>query len=437
VKILQKRGKNEGSALLVALAVVTIIGIGLASYLMLARSQHTLVAESQAWNTALTLAEAGIEEGLAQVNVVFGTNYLPSATTNWGGGGWSTVYGPRTSTMSNGSYGAIIIRGTPAPTIISTGYTVVPLSSQPIQRTVMVTTTNIPMFGQAMAVQLDITTKGNDIMIDSYDSSDSTHSTTNGLYDPATHKAGGDICSLGGFVNIQNANIYGKLRTGPNGNYSVGANGLVGDLTWTTLGAIEPGWYFNDFNYVFKDVQAPFTSGFTVIPVNVGTNTYMLGTGDYYVNGDLVLNNGETLWVGGNARVYVTGNVNMKSQNNCFISIAPGASLMLYVGTESGSAVTTTLTQVNTAGNAGSFQYYGLASNTSITWGGNYTYVGTVYAPEASFTAGGGGSTIMDFQGACVVNDLTLNGHFNFHFDENLIRNGPVTGYAVTSWTEL
>src|SRR5262245_38759446 len=174
---------------------------------MLARSQHTLVAESQAWNTALTLAEGGIEEGLAQVNVVFGTNYLPSATTNWGGGGWSTVYGPRTSTMSNGSYSAIIIRGTPAPTIISTGYTVVPLTSQPIQRTVMVTTTNVPMFGQAMAVQLDITTKGNDIMIDSYDSSDSTHSTTNGLYDPATHKAGGDICSLGGFVNIQNANI--------------------------------------------------------------------------------------------------------------------------------------------------------------------------------------------------------------------------------------
>src|SRR6266404_5001627 len=124
----KKKGENEGSALLIALAVVTIIGISVASYLMLARSQHGLVAESQAWNTALTLAEAGIEEGLAQVNVVFGTNYMPSAATNWGAPVLG-VYGPRTNVMTNGSYSVIIIQGTPFPTIISTGYTVVPLTS--------------------------------------------------------------------------------------------------------------------------------------------------------------------------------------------------------------------------------------------------------------------------------------------------------------------
>src|SRR6266436_4410637 len=114
----EKKGREEGSALLIALAVVTIIGISVASYLMLARSQHGLVAESQAWNTALTLAEAGIEEGLAQVNVVFGTNYMPSAATNWGGPAYG-VYGPRTNVMTNGSYSVIIIQGTPCPAIIS------------------------------------------------------------------------------------------------------------------------------------------------------------------------------------------------------------------------------------------------------------------------------------------------------------------------------
>jgi hypothetical protein len=435
VKARQKRGRNGGSALLIALAVVAIIGIGVASYLMLARSQHGLVAESQAWNTALTLAEAGIEEGMAQVNVVFGTNYIPSATTNWG---WpvSGVFGPRTNVMTNGSYSAIIIQGTPCPTIICTGYTIVPLNAQPIQRTVMVTTTNMPAFGQAMAVQLDIDTKGNGLTVDSYDSSDPAHSTTNGMYDPTTFKAGGDVCSLGGLINVQNASIYGKLRTGPNGSYAIG-NGTVGDVNYNVKGSIEPGWYFNDFNMLFKDVQAPYTSGFVVFPINLGTNTYVLGTGDYYVNGDLIINQNETMYINGDTRLYVTGNINMKSQNACYISIAPGADLKLYCGTADGTPVSAALTQVNTVGNAGSFQFFGLPSCTSVTWNGNNAYVGTLYAPEADFKAGGGGSATIDWQGACVVNNLTLNGHFDFHFDENLKRFGPASGYVVNSWQEL
>src|SRR5205809_6440518 len=125
---------------------------------MLVSSQDGLVAEYEAWNTALTLAEAGIEEGMAQINADFGTNYASSTQTNWGGptGG---IYGPRTNTMTNGSYSTIIVQGSPCPTIIATGYAVVPFNSQAVRRIVQVTTTNQPAFGIAMAVQMDITTK--------------------------------------------------------------------------------------------------------------------------------------------------------------------------------------------------------------------------------------------------------------------------------------
>jgi hypothetical protein len=435
VKIRFNNGGQQGSVLLITLAVLFIIGLGFASYLTLVQSQHRLVAESQAWNTALTLAEAGIEEGMAQINIVLGTNYTSSTATNWGGptGG---VYGPRTNTMTNGSYSTIIIQGTPSPTIISTGYAVVPFNSVPIQRVVQVTTTNVPAFGLAMGVQQDITTKGNNMMVDSYDSADPLHS-TNGMYYAPTHKAGGDIASIGGLVNIQNANIYGKLKTGPGGSYSIGANGTVGDLNWNVPGQIQPGWYKNDFNAIIKDVGVPFTSGFSVTQNGSGTNTYILGSGDYYVNGDLVLSQNENLYVSGDTRLYVTGNINMKSQNNCRIIIAAGASLKLYCGTPDGSAVSAELTQVNTAGNASTFQYWGLPSNNSLTWNGNNVYVGTVYAPQAAFSCGGGGSTDFDYQGSCVVYSVWLNGHFNFHFDENLTRLGPPTGFTITSWKEL
>jgi Tfp pilus assembly protein PilX len=434
VCITKAKGEAAGILLMVILGIGIILGITTMGYMVLVSSQHRLVSQSMAWNTALTMAEAGIEEALAQINVSFGTNYTPSAGTNWTLS--SGVYGPRSQTLSNGSYSVIIIATNRWPTIISTGYAAVPYTLKPVQRVVQVETTNMPAFLSAMIVQLDITTKGNGISVDSYDSSDPAHS-TNGMYDASTRLAGGDVASLGGFVNIQNANIYGKLKTGPDGSYSVGANGSVGDLSWTTLGAIQPGWYENDFNQAFRDVDPPFTAGLPVLNVGVGTNTYILASGDYYVNGDFVINNNETLYVAGNARLYVTGNFTMKSANGSFVTIAPGATLKLYVGTQSGSPVSTAMTQVNTVGNAGTFQYWGLPSNTSMSWSGNNVYVGTVYAPEASFEAGGGGSTAFDFQGSCSVNNLSMNGHFSFHYDENLKRSGPGTGFSVTSWREL
>ncbi len=420
--------------LLVIIALSFVLVITIMGYMYLISSQHKLVARSMAWNTALAMAEAGIEDGLAQINVNFGTNYSSSAYTNWTFS--NGAYGPKTQTLSGGSYSAIIISTNQIwPTIIATGFAAVPYRSDPVQRVVEVETTNRPAFMTAMAVQQNIDFKGNNILIDSYDSTDPSHS-TNGLYDAANPLATGDVCSQNGFINVQNATVRGKLETGPGGSYAIG-NGTVGDLNWNVKGGIEPGYLKNDFNMLFRDVDPPFSSGLPLLPVLVGTNTYILSTGNYYVSGDFTLNNGETLYVAGNAKLYVTGNVNMKSANGSFISIADGASLKLYVGTSSGPAVSAQMTQVNTPGVAGTFQYYGLPSNNSISWSGNNVYIGTVYAPAADFTAGGGGSTPLDFQGSCVVSNLNLNGHFSFHYDESLRRNGPGTGFSVKSWREL
>lgn len=94
-------------------------------------------------------------------------------------------------------------------------------------------------------------------------------------------------------------------------------------------------------------------------------------------------------------------------------------------------------TQINNEGNASTFQYFGLPTNTSVTWSGNDAYVGTVYAPNAIFTAGGGGSDIYDFIGSIVVRALTMNGHFRVHYDENLKRITMPSGFVVNSWQEI
>ena len=91
----------------------------------------------------------------------------------------------------------------------------------------------------------------------------------------------------------------------------------------------------------------------------------------------------------------------------------------------------------NETGMAQTFCLYGLPTCTSISFGGNAAFTGGIYAPNADFTLGGGGNNTYDFVGGSVTRTVTMNGHFNFHFDENLLLAGPKKGLVARSWSEL
>jgi hypothetical protein len=131
--------------------------------------------------------------------------------------------------------------------------------------------------------------------------------------------------------------------------------------------------------------------------------------------------------------LYVTGNFSMSGQS--YFKISPGASLKLYVGGSSASLGGQGV--LNEAGNAANFSYHGLPGNTSLSLSGNAAFTGTIYAPNADFSLGGGGNNNYDFVGASVTKTATMNGHFNFHYDENLARVGPAKDFIVTSWNEM
>ena len=163
-----------------------------------------------------------------------------------------------------------------------------------------------------------------------------------------------------------------------------------------------------------------------------GTNyIYVLGS-DNYLMTSLTLKSKEIMYVNGNAVLYVTGDVLMQGNLSSQIIIGPGASLAVYVG--GASAV---FTQVNNQGNAKNFSYYGLPANTSVTFGGNAAVIGTIYCPNADFTIGGGGTDVYDFEGSVMAKTIKMNGHYNFHYDQGLVRSGPSFGYVATSWKEL
>ena len=112
----------------------------------------------------------------------------------------------------------------------------------------------------------------------------------------------------------------------------------------------------------------------------------------------------------------------------------PGASLKLYVN---GSVRLFGNGILNLNTDALHFAVYGMPNCTSIDFGGNAAFTGTVYAPNAHVQMGGGGSNTYDTVGAITARSVGLNGHFNFHYDEML---GRVTGpdlYKIASWNEM
>jgi hypothetical protein len=126
----------------------------------------------------------------------------------------------------------------------------------------------------------------------------------------------------------------------------------------------------------------------------------------------------------GNDQIYIAQN-SMVQTKSLKIYAAPATTSLAGKGV------------INATGNALNFVYLGLPSNTALSFSGNAAFVGCIYCPNAAFTLGGGGNNTYDFVGASISKSVKMNGHFNFHYDENLRRIGPGRGYIATSWTEL
>lgn len=450
-----KHSGRQGMILVVTIVIIAIVGLMLVAYLQMVKSQNYNTTRSQAWNSAVPVIEAGIEDALTQLNV---------HADNINCEGWNSsggVYWMRRE-VPEGYYIVTIAGWVPnvvanRPVIESRGFVTMPYlisgtgptlpgpflanATQPthLGRGVRVVAGTARIFTKGLVANGTIDINGNNIRADSFDPTNNLYS-TNGKYDPTKAKDGGDVATNSGLtnsLNIGNADIMGKVSTGPGGSISIGPNGQVGSKQWfaDNKKGVEPGWSTDDMNVDFPDVKNVPTGGVPPGSSTVGgTNyAYVLGGATYQMN-SLSLSGNNAMLITGNAVLYVVGDVDISGNGG--VIIAPGASLTLYVG-----GTTTKVTGsgiINEGGNAMNFQYWGLPSNKNIELGGNAGFTGTIYAPSANLQLNGGGSsTVSDFIGASISKTAKLNGNFNFHYDESLKRIGPFRGYVATSWNEM
>jgi hypothetical protein len=454
----------QGSVLVITLSVIAVAAIVLASYLLIVQAQTASVARSQSWNSLISVSEAGVEEGLALINK--GAPNIIANAWLWTNGvtsdGWTqngSVY-TMTRTLYNSNTYTVTVDITGGQNPIITATATVPYTSIPwvfssaggpflagggtqisnsvptVGRRIQIQTALNSLFNSAIVTRSNFNMNGNGTTVDSFDSSSVLYSTA-GQYDSTKRKANGSVATDSSVIDslsLGNGNIYGKVYTGPGTSQATSVqiqnNGSVGDLAWQNGGnsGIEPGFWVGNFNMNIQDVQTPTYSA-SAMPAAVGGVTTLNG-GNYIVASDpgtLNITGPTVLWV--------------QSSFSSGITIATNgnASLVLYLGKATGSGDSVSIGgngSINQPGYAQNLQIYGLPSLTSVSFHGNAGFVGTIYAPEADMTGGGGGNNTQDTSGSMVVKSVTLNGHWNFHYDEHLTNSGPTRGWIAKNWAE-
>jgi len=292
--------QKGGFALMLTILIAGLVGFLLLAYLSMLTGQNQAVMRSQAWNSAMPMVEAGLEDAMTQLNT--------HGSTDLGSDGWTLSGGVywMNRVMGDSAYYVTITNWVPGalnlnPIIESKGYVPMPVQVASAQnwmfasvsvpdatrnyigRGVRATTTKDYLFTKAMVAKGQIDLMGNNVTTDSFDSSDPNYS-NNGLYTSAKRKANGDVATdsqLTNSLSAGNANIYGKISTGPNGSADIGPNGIVGDMAWHAAGSIgiESGYAANDMNINLPNVKLPFTGGaFTPTGGNVTNVVYTYTT---------------------------------------------------------------------------------------------------------------------------------------------------------------
>jgi hypothetical protein len=400
------------------------VGTVLASYLGLIGSRYKVTMRSGCWNAAVPVMEAGVEEALTHIQ----DDLNDPAANGWTAGTISgqPVYSKQRTFSDNSYFLVNIYYGgagtTNTPYIYSTGFVPLPLSSSSyVSRTTKVTGTNQPLINLAFGAVAAIQMNGNGLAANSFNSSNPALS-TNGQYDSSKTSTNGNVASVYGPVSFGNHNIAGNLYLGPTATSGVGAGQVSGQI-------------YTDFNVSFPDVVLPTT---TWLPASTGILGGLLSgivgydfttSGDYSVTsaGSIQVEPGVTVRVRVDTANFNPGSIHIVSSN--------GVSGTLIVYQVSGSASMSGNVTVD-SGRARNFWYFGLPAVTSVTYGGTSSFIGVMYAPEADLTLNGGGNN-NGLIGASITKSITMNGHYNFHFDEDLLSVGPSRGYVVTSWKEL
>jgi hypothetical protein len=437
--------QTRGSVLIVAMLLVAVIGLSLASYLSLNLNSTRLSQRSYMATAAMNLADTGVEEAVWSINqAVAGGS---GAWTDWASVGTNDRRRNFTGfTLGAGLTGNVRVfvenaTLTSAPRVAARA-TITPPQGAPVEKWVEVTLRARSRFANGLVAKQSITFQGNNASVDSWNSDpDRNPGTAPIAYSTSVRNDNGSAGSISVAVSaiaLNNADIWGYAATG-GAQPQVGPNGSIrGDDTPSGV-AVDPARVSTDFTANFDPVTLP-TGGTSISSISGGPASLgVAGTATTYRLPSISMsgNSSKILTIEGDVTIILTaaqGSDAMSFTGSSSISIPAGSSLKIYTAGNidiGGNGVANNNVQPVT------LQIWGTAASPSprqdVKVAGNGALKAVVYAPEASVKINGNG----DVMGSVVANDITLTGNAAFHYDESLNDLNAGNPFGITKWREL
>jgi hypothetical protein len=421
----EQLNQERGSALLMTIIMTFVMALMIGGYLNVTINGLIISYRSVLNNTALNLGEAGVEEAAWAIN-----------NKDWTD--WNEIGNIKTRSISNIDLGAnksgdisIIVEDfANDPTIYTEGH------SQSVyggdyNKQIEVKLTRRSFFGNGLLARNTISFVGANVTVDSFNSDNGDYHT---FFNRGANVTVGSLSPTANAVNIQNANVFGYVKTG-GGEVGVGPQGFVSDLVDPPVH--DPSRITRGLRTIIPEVTAPTLSfPHTSLPegnFKVSGTPGSLFPQEYQFN-DLNIGSREYLIINGPVVIVVDGDVNVKGK----LIVSNYGNATIYV--EDDFTVGGRRGAINNIGVASAFTLYGTnetPGEQNITLGGSSNLRAAVLAPNASLKLNGGGGSGAFF-GAALVYDITFTGTYVFHFDEALNNYfGANPKYKMESWSEL
>lgn len=271
----------------------------------------------------------------------------------------------------------------------------------------------------------NINFNGNNVLIDSYDSSNPAKS-TGGQYDVAKRQNNGDVATNGVELNAGGADIYGSLYVGVNGSITNNAGfyqpsdetktvGFQVDIPNPVLNWSPPGGAALSLDATHSS-STVVGGDYTISSISVaGNNSVIIDatttTVRLYVTGDIsVVGNGSISIIGTHSvEVWFLGNVSLGG-NGITVPANYIPANVKFIGMAPAAGVTKTVSDV-----------------------GNGQFTGSIYAPGHNISIAGNGI----INGAIVGNNITMVGNATMHYDEAINNTVVTAGYQTMLWSEV
>lgn len=455
---------ERGAILIVALLLAAIIGVSLVSYVNLGRNNLKQAQRTYLGVAAMNLAEAGLESALYSFNQLdnatgptawtsWNTNVTYNTTSPFPVTAWRTIVsGFDAGQNATGTVKAFVEypNGTRAdgstagisPSVLVKA-TITPDTGAPIERYIRITLRRRGLFSNGLVARNDINWVG-------HPSADSWNSDPDGdgvhvAYPGVGQTANVVVASISGNITLAGGEVWGYAKTGVTGTIS---GGSVHGLGTTTD---DPTRRTNDFDSTFPMPSAPSPTTVNTITSNVtssrtfpntATDSVNTADGKYYYRfsgANIVIAGSDTISIkAGEDVVFLltshSGATAIKSTGSAGFDINAGGTLNVYTD---GNISIAGNGFANDNHNAASAIFWGTNTSTqTIDISGNGTLTGIVYAPNATASMNGGGTSGM-MQGAVVANTITMNGGTEFHYDDALANLVVGNIWGISGWREL